>query len=534
MANFRRRSSRLSSSAALAALSLVALAACSPDPSPEGGEPPSASDAVIRTVLASDPSSFDPALAAGQQTFQINSLLYDTLLRRGGATELVGGLAESWEVVSASEYTFTIRDDATCADGTPITAGVVADSLEYLASPETNSTWRNLVFGLGDATVVAEEDTVSIALSEPFTTLLEGLTIPQTGIICPAGLADLEGLAAGTVEGGFSGPYVLAQADAGIGYSFALREDYAAWPLYETSLPGAPAGTIDVTISTDQSSVANQLIAGDLEFAQFQDVDTIARLEANPDFTVETVTQATTYVVFNQRPGRVFADDEGGQALRQGVAQAIDQNAFNTVFSGGTSEVLTTVVPSSFQCASTDASLLEVNDPDAAAAVLAGAGPIKILGNTANAQYSGGADYIYQVLTDAGANVEIEKVDNATFWSTIPLADADWDLVFLGDLNSVGAISASLDRVIGPATEDGGRNYSASVNPEGEATLAEALGAADETARCEAFMAAQQSLFDRDDVVPLVGNNQAWAMGPATSVSIFGDIVDFATLRVVD
>ncbi|MGB3441909.1 MAG: ABC transporter substrate-binding protein [Actinophytocola sp.] len=484
---------------------------------------------TVRTVLNADPSSFDPTLAQGQQTFQVSSLLYDTMLRRESDGKLIGGLASSWTAESASAYTFTIREDATCADGTPITAEVVAGSLRKLADPEVGSTWRNLVFGPGDVAVDVAGATVRITLSTPFTTLPQGMAIPQAGIVCPAGLADPDGLAAGTVKGAFSGPYTVADAQQGLSYTFELRPDYAAWPAFAKPLTGDPPRRIEAGISTDQSTVANQILAGDLDLGQFADPDAVKRFTAQPDLHQYQVTNATAYVVFNQRPGRVFADRP---ELRRAVAMAIDQRSFNAVFSKGISKELTSVVPESFACVNTDRSLLAPHDPDAAKEELAGAEGITMIGNTANRQFSGGADYIYQVLADAGAQVTMNKVDNATFWSTIAEGGADWDLVFLGDLNSVGSISASLDRVIGPSVEDGGRNYSASDNQEGAAALAEGLAATDEKSRCDAFQRAQRTLFERSDIVPLAGSPLTYVSGPDVTVSVFDDYVDFATLRI--
>ncbi|ANY09408.1 amidohydrolase [Pseudonocardia sp. HH130630-07] len=418
------------------------LAGCAPAPAGP------AETGTVRTVLLSDPSSFDPALAQGQQTFQVAGLLYDTLLRRDAGGRLVGGLATGWDAVSPSDYTFDVRRDATCADGTPITATVVADSLRRLSSPELKSTWKNLVFGTGAVTVTADDAAgrVRVQLATPFTTLPQGLSIAQAGIVCPAGTADPDGLAAGSVPGAFSGPWVLEQAQQGLSYAFALRPDYDAWPRFSTPLQGRPPERIEAAISTDQSSLANQILAGDIDLGQFADPAAVARFEAQPDVHRYPVTTSTAYVVFNQRPGRIFADRP---ELRRGVAAAIDQRAFNQVFSKGTAEVLASVSPASFECANTDRSLMQQRDPELAARTLTGQGPITMIGNTANRQFSGGADYLYAALADAGAQVRMDKVDNATFWSTIAEGDSDWDMVFLGDLNSVGAISASLDRVIG-------------------------------------------------------------------------------------
>jgi peptide/nickel transport system substrate-binding protein len=86
-AHVRRRRPWRTVATTLASAAALALAGCSGDAT---GSP---EDTVVRTVLASDPSSFDPARAQGQQTFQMVGLLYDTLLRRDGASTLVGGLA---------------------------------------------------------------------------------------------------------------------------------------------------------------------------------------------------------------------------------------------------------------------------------------------------------------------------------------------------------------------------------------------------------------------------------------------------------
>ncbi|MFF5986423.1 ABC transporter substrate-binding protein [Prauserella flavalba] len=486
---------------------------------------------TVRTVLNSDPSSFDPTQAQGQQTFQVASLLYDTLLRRDEGSTLTGGLATDWATESASEFTFTIRRDASCSDGTPITASVVADSLRRLADPATESTWKNLVFGLGEVNVTADDraSTVRVSLAEPFTTLPQGLAIPQSGIVCPAGLADPEGLEAGTVPGAFSGPYTVREAQQGLSYTLALREDYQAWPDFSTPLKGEPPRRIEIGISTDQSTVANQILAGDLDLGQFADPDAVKRFTAQPDLHQYLVTNSTAYVVFNQRKGRPFADRPD---LRRAVAMAVDQKAFNAIFTKSTAEVLTSVSPASFRCVNTDRSLLPPHDPEAAAKALSGVTGVRLIGNTANRQFSGGADYLYEVLTDAGAEVTMSKVDNATFWSTIAEGGSDWDVVFLGDLNSVGAISASLDRVIGPSVEDGGRNYSASDNPEGEAALAEGLATTDPEAQCAAFQRAQRTLFERSDIVPLAGSPLTYVTGPDLTISVFDDYVDLATMRV--
>ena len=520
-----RKRARITFCASATAL-ITALTGCA-----GGGGETNAVSTTIALAASSDPSSFNPALAQGNQTFNVDRLLYDTVLRRDKDSTIVGGLATEWDAKSASEYTFKIRDDATCADGTPISASVVADSLNYFASPKAGSAWKALVFGTGIPTITADNaaSTVAISLSTPFAPLLEGLTVAQSGIICPAGLADLEGLRAGTVNGAFSGPYTLNAATAGQSYQYKLREDYDAWPQLAAPLGGAPAKAIDIRITKDQSTVSNQLMSGDLNFAELSDAGSIARFANNNDFNQFAVQSFSTYIIFNERPGRVFADKP---ELRKAVAQAISRDGFNTVYSGGKAELLTSIAPSSYACVNKDESLLEPYDAGSAAAGLKGITGIKMPATTFSKQFTDAADYVYKSLTDAGAVMALNKVDNATFQSTIATEGADWDMALVGLTNPIGALSASLDRVIGTPLEDGGRNYIAGSNPKGEAALTAALATVDKDNRCAAYQDAQESILERDDVVPLASDTIIFIGTSDVTIRVFGDSIDFATLRL--
>lgn len=158
---------------------------------------------TINMSLNTDPATFDPALAKGGDDFTVARLLFDTLVRKDAGNTLVGGIASKWQAEDAAHYTFTIRGGLTCSDGTPITPSVVAASLTRFAAKETGSSGRTLALGSGTATFTADDktSTVKAALSVPWSDFVTGLTLPQAGIVCPAGLRDLKGLAAGKAAG---------------------------------------------------------------------------------------------------------------------------------------------------------------------------------------------------------------------------------------------------------------------------------------------------------------------------------------------
>jgi len=190
-------------------------------------------------------------------------------------------------------------------------------------------------------------------------------------------------------------------------------------------------------------------------------------------------------------------------------------------------------VPKTYECVNTDRSLLTTFDPAAANKVLSGVTGIKMLGNTANVSFSNGADYLYAALTGAGAKVKMTKYDNATYWSTMANGKADWDVTFIGDQNTAQTISASLDRTMGPSVEENGRNFSGSDNAKGEAALQEGLAITDSKERCGAFLTAQKTLFERNDVVPLVGGTTATISSVNVTARHIGEDVDAATLRLI-
>lgn len=536
MQTFRKGLPAASAGIAVAVLVGV-LSACSggnassvPSADASSGVASSAASGTITTAIDDDPASFDPALAQGGENFQMDSLLYDTLLRKDTGNTLVGGLASNWQAKSPSDYVFTIRTGATCADGTPITATVVANSLKHLASPTTDSTWRDLVFGAGTPTITADDTTrtVTIKLSEPFTALESALSVPQTGIICPAGLADLKGLEQGTVPGAFSGPYTLTKSQPGIEYTYTFRNGYDAWPHFSTPLTGHPAETIVFDVATDESTVANQVLDGDVQFAQFESEGAQERFKAlTSDYNVNNVSQYAIYLVFNQRSGHVFANEP---ALRKAVAELLDQSYVNTIFDNGTGSLIQSLQSSSaFACTLNDSSLLTKYDPGAAKKVLSGL-TVHYFGESYTG-FDALNDYIDAQLTAAGAKVDSNIVDTTAYWSDLATGQGDWDIALIGDLNSTDSISASIDRVTGPAVEAGGRNYSGASNVTAYNDLTAALSTTNEGKQCADYESAQKSLLQQEDIVPLIAVPVQYVSAKDVTVHVDGNYVDYATLR---
>ena len=524
MVNVRKRSLWV---VAVAAASSLLLSACASGGNSNAGTSQQPTVTAVRTSLTTDPTTFNAAKANAKDDYQVARYLFDTVLRLDDNGSFVGGLATKWEA-TADQAVLTIRSDAKCSDGAAINAKVVADSLNYFADPATKNNFAKLVFGPQRPTITADNAaaTVTIKLAQPWSEVLRGLTLAQTGIICPAGLADLDGLAKGSVAGAFSGPYTLTTAQHGVKYEMTLRSDYQAWPKFSTTLEGTPPKTISFTPGVNKTTVANQLLTGAFDVAEIAPAD-LARVKSDSRFEVQSVPFAGIWLLFNQRPGSPFTDP----ALRKAVAQAVTQAGFNSAAYAGQGIVYNTIVAPNVPCALQTNAHLTAFDLEAAKKVLAGK-TFKMVGTTSIGPNGAGNTYVQEALRAAGATVNLNLVDNGTWATQTQTQPETWDLTVQGDANFVGSVAASLTRIAGTPTEKGGRNIGGAANESVMADIAAAQASADQTQRCAAFERAQITILGQNDIVPFVAEPQIMVTRKGFAVSTKAGIFDYSTTRI--
>ncbi|PSL00330.1 peptide/nickel transport system substrate-binding protein [Murinocardiopsis flavida] len=482
---------------------------------------------TIRGAWIEDPTTFDPALTQTTDDYRAARLAFDTVVRRDLDGELVPGLAESWEQ-SADRVTLTIGAGHTCADGTEITPTVVAESLEYLADPDTKSLHTSGVFGEGEAAITADDDAgeVAIELSEPHSEVLPGLAIPQAGVICPAGLADPEGLAAGEVEGAFSGPYVLTENRRGVNYHFALREDYDSWVEYSEPLEGTPAKYLEFIVGAEDA-VANQLLSGELDVAPVE-AEELSRFADDGGFGTTTATTGEYYIMFNHRESSPFRDE----GLRRAVARLIDREALREIVDPE-GELIATLGDDTMQCANTDESLLLDQDGDAASDALDGV-PVKVVGSDAIGPNGSATVYVRERLNAAGADADLQNTDVGSWVARLYDEPETWDVTVYATVNNMGTISWGLTTVLGEWHEDGGRNMTHSVNPEAAEALEAALSAESDAEMCRHWDTAQRAALETVDFIPLSMVTQSIVSRDGYAVEVPGGREDATTLRILD
>ena len=93
-----------------------------------------------------DPRTLDPAKASGNWEDRPISDMIEGLMTLDAGGETVLGQAASYDISEdALTYTFTIRDDATWSDGTPVTANDFVLGMQRLALPATASEYAYLM-----------------------------------------------------------------------------------------------------------------------------------------------------------------------------------------------------------------------------------------------------------------------------------------------------------------------------------------------------------------------------------------------------
>lgn len=524
-----RRGRRLAPLAAAAAVIAVAATGCTTGAatttgSTAGGQ---VSTDTIRTVVNADPTSFAPVEVRNADDYAVNRLLFSTLVRRDENNRIVPDLATKWDI-TPTQGTFTIRSGATCADGTPITAGVVAESLKVFASPDSKSNFRTLVLGEGPATVTADDAaaTVTVQLAQPWTDLLQGLSLHATGIVCPAGLKDPKALTAGDIPGAFSGPYTLTKKQHGVNYTFTLRDDYKAWPEYQTEIAGTPARTIEASVNANASAVSNELLTGTKDLANIRGKDA-TRFDGSKDFSTQVIPQGSLYMMFNERPGHPFTDP----TLRKAVAQALDATAFNQAASGGLGELYSSFAHPGVPCSNKDTALLITSDPAAAKTALAGV-KIRMVGAQVFGPNGAANTYVAEALRSAGADIELRNVDLAT-WSTDLTQKPDtWDITVMGGINAGGTMYGALSTVIGTPVEKGGLNWGGLENQPVLDLVAKAMTQTDDTERCGTYQEAQKLMISEAHVIPLASLPSQVTIRSGFAMHTMNGQPDESTMRI--
>ena len=321
---------------------------------------------------ASDPVSLDPALVSDGESIRPITQIFETLVAlEPGGTDLVAGLAKSWEVAEdAKAITFTLEDGVKFHDGTDFNAEAVCFNFDRwynftgAAQSASASYYWQATFGgyaknsaenegLGESLYASCEatdaTTAVINLTKPSASVLGALALQAFAIASPKALAEFKA-DEGTLdeETGFqptgtfgteqpigTGPFKLESWQIGDRLTLVRNEDY--WG------EKAKLDKLIIRPISDNAARLQALQTGEIQGYDLVEPQDVPTIEGDSELQIlERPAFNVAYVTINHKV-KPFDKLE----VRQAVAYGLDRQAVVDNFYGGRGEVAKEFMPPS-------------------------------------------------------------------------------------------------------------------------------------------------------------------------------------------
>ncbi len=308
-----------------------AAATTAPTTAPAGGP---ARGGTFKTYYTEESQHLDPHNAPDSRQSRVAGMVYNGLLQH---TEPVPGdiqvrpdLAETFEVVDAATYRFTLRDGVTFHDKAPVDGRAldiddVKLSYERLASDKA---YRGISgnFKLIDSMETVDAKTFVVRLSQPFATFST-----QAGsvfaMIAPKEMIEDDDLLRQDMIG--TGPFILDKWDPPVGFEFKQNPNYFKQSSTSDQLPYMDG--VRQSVIADTEVIRANFVSGNLDFMSVALSDVEALKSAVPDASVQTF-QATGghYIYFN-----VLKEPFNDVRVRRAIMLATDPAEYIAILQEG-------------------------------------------------------------------------------------------------------------------------------------------------------------------------------------------------------
>ena len=376
----------------------------------------------------------DPHLSASQVTWEIQAVVYESLVFLDDKLAPVPGLAESWETPDDHTYVFKLRQGVMFHNGREMTSDDVVFSLRRVL--ESPLSWWNVKMGptlpadpataeaaataeaLGTPTAVAPRIGVTIdatgpyevtaTLTEAYAPFLQSLSATTTSIVPGAevqsGAIDLTTQMVGT------GPFQVVEHVPDQRWSFGKFTPY--W-----QAGGAQVDELIWQINPDETARLAALRAGEIQLTMFENPALLDVLAKQQNVTTEEQVTTNYYILFANANRPELAD----QRVRQAISLAMDRAQISKVALFGHGTVTGPVAAAFTDLATPIAELpFYTRDVPKAKQLLTDAGyadglPLQIEVSPDLAATVTMAQVLQDQLAEAGIKLEIVQRDLATF-----------------------------------------------------------------------------------------------------------------------
>ena len=522
---------------AAAAIGALALSSCAGTPSDET----TAADGgtLVYATGDAEPTCLDPHVGGNYPQALLSTQFLEPLVGRTADGTIAPWLATEWETsADGLTWDFTLQDDLTFTDGTPLDAEAVKVNVEHLQDPETQSSTGYLAVEKIAEVEAVDATHVRFHLSAPDSALLESMSQQWTAIQSPAGIA--RGMEENCAAPIGTGPFTVEEWTPQQQVTLVRNEDYRT-PGPEADHDGpAHLDRIEWRFIPDAATRAAALTSGEVQVIDNPQPDAIVAA-ANDGSGIEHIDAP--------RPGSVNRIElNSGQApfddirVREAFIRAADPDPGIESLYLGTASRSASPLASSEPTAVSDPSLFET-DPAAAEALLDDAGwteknadgirvkdgvPLTVRFPVSTNQSVAAEQSLFeQIQANAAAvgfDVILTPVDLSTWYGAL-------------GANEYEAVSAPYTKVgpdvlrilyhsdgIVPAPSGYFANHAQLSDPELDAILDQASATLDETARADLYADAQQRILESFTVLPLYDQQNHFLVRGATGVTTLGTV----------
>lgn len=464
----------------------------------EGSDAPAeaAEGAEITIALGSEPTSLDPHIVDDGGERAINDNVYETLLARDPAGELVPGLADDLPTqVDATTWEFKLRQGVTFHDGSPFNADSVVATVERIVKLVADGKTDNDGF-FGSLTGATKVDDYTVQIT----------TAEQDGVLparmywlkqIPASAKDSEDLSATPVG---TGPYKFVSQSVGVNVVLEANADY--WG-------GAPS-IAKVTYEFSDDSATR--LAG-LKSGKYDLITNLAPQD------VEQAPKSAT-VQGQEHPILILDADEGITAdvnVRKALNLAVDKEAIAENIFGGYAVLDAGQVLSPSILGFNEELEAYAYDPEEAKSLLEAAGvagsSIQLVGESG--RWLKDKELIEAVAgywTEAGLDVQVEILEFGAYLDVLFDRENRADAIYVSSSNDI----LDADRQLSTYYQAGGIGSSNS-NAELSALIDEGRAELDADARAGIYNEAVKIAYDEAYFVWTVNNQDIYGLSERMS-----------------
>jgi peptide/nickel transport system substrate-binding protein len=389
----------------------------------DGGSTGAKKDTLV-VGIPWDPPTLDPH--ASSTTPSVNNLtpVYETLVIYDENQKIKPLLAESWEQIDDLHWQFNLRKGVKFHNGEELKASDVVYSMTRATGPKGANVSYIMRAVDPTETKVVDDYTVIIGTHAPFTPLIGYLPYIGAAIISEKEFSADDDKAAQNPVG--TGPFKFVSWTKNDRAVYERNDDY--WgeaPAYKNLI---------IRTIVEANSRVIELESGNIDIAYAIPAKDVARLESNPDTKIERNDSTLFEYIGMNTEKEPFNNPE----FRKAIDLAIDEQAVvDSVYLGNARYTPTSVTPNMPYY--NDEDVTARYDPEEAKAIL------KKLGIKEGTTFRftiyddqfkiDAATVIQSMLNAVGLNIEIQVLEQATFWTTVESGDSE---MFISAWGAVG------------------------------------------------------------------------------------------------